>query len=373
MGGLPWQHGQLQERRSALIRVAWPPLLLEIACATPLLLALACAAPPAAEVGVLVKVGRPAMGTLLEITLEAPDAVAAQSALDAAFARIDALEAAFTTYDAASPVSRLNAAAGSGPQPVPLELVRILADAKRFHRATGGVFDVTVGPLIRLWDEAAERERLPDPAALAIARGGVGSDQISLSEASAELVAGASINLGGIGKGWALDQLGELLAARGIQRAFLDFGGSSLLAIGAPPRLEGWRAAVQDGRGGYLGVLTLRDAAASVSESFGESWEIDGRRYGHVIDPRSGWPISAPRAAVVLAADASSAEAWSTALLVLPAEAGIERIAARVGLEALVLDETGARHQTPGFAAAAALRPIRSGDPGLEIDAAEPG
>jgi thiamine biosynthesis lipoprotein ApbE len=157
---------------------------------------------------------------------------------------------------------------------------------------------------------------------------------------------------------WALDRMRELLAERGIENALLDFGGSSWLALGAPADAPAWRVLLRDGRGGYAGTIALRDVSVSFSESFGESSEIEGRRYGHVIDPRTGWPVTEPLAGVALAADGASAEALTKALIVLGAPAGLAVVAEMAGAEALVIDAAGALHESPGFRRATGFEPL---------------
>ena len=167
-----------------------------------------------------------------------------------------------------------------------------------------------------------------------------------------------SVNFGGIGKGWALDRMREALAARGIANALLDFGGSSWLALGAPADAPAWRVLLRDGRGGYAGAVTLRDTSASFSESFGESSEIEGRRYGHVIDPRTGWPIQQPLAGFAVAADGATAEALTKALLVLGPDEALARVAGMPGAEALVIDAAGALHESAGFRRVTGFEPL---------------
>ena len=299
------------------------------------------------------------MGTVLQLTLVAEDADGARATSEACFALGSELEAVLTTYDPASATSRMNASAGGGPFPAPPALARILADSRRLSRATGGVFDPTVGPLIALWTAAAKTGRLPAAAEIAAAQRRVGIERIAIgADGSVALEPGMAVNFGGIGKGWALDRMHELLAARGITNALLDFGGSSWLALGAPADGPAWRVLLRDGRGGYAGAARLRDTSASFSESFGEWSEIAGRRYGHVIDPRSGWPIQQPLAGVALAADGATAEALSKALLVLgPAEA-LALVAGVPRAEALVIDAAGALHESAGFRAATGFEPL---------------
>jgi thiamine biosynthesis lipoprotein len=302
--------------------------------------------------------GRPLMGTVLQITLVHEDEAVAKAAAEACFAEGAALEAVLTTYDAESATSRMNAGAGS-PFRAPPALARILADSKRLHVATRGAFDVTVGPLIALWTEAGRSGQLPGAAELGAALRRVGSDRIVLGpEGAVMLEPGMGVDFGGVGKGFALDRMRERLAEHGITRALLDFGGSSWLALGAPEEGDAWRVLLRDGRGGFAGVVSLRDANLSFSESMAGSTEIEGRRYGHVIDPRSGWPLEVPVAGLALAGDGTTAEALSTALVVLGPERGLHVVAERADAEAMAIDAAGARHESPGFAEAAGFEPV---------------
>ncbi|MEN8159813.1 MAG: FAD:protein FMN transferase [Myxococcota bacterium] len=308
---------------------------------------------------------RELMGTLLQLTLVHPDVAVAREAAEACFAEGAALEAVLTTYDAESATSRMNAGAGSGPFQAPPALARILAESKALQVATGGAFDVTVGPLIELWTEAGQAGRLPGPSELGAALRRVGSDRIVLGpEGVVMLQPGMGVNFGAVGKGFALDRMAERLAEHGVSRALLDFGGSSWLALGAPEGGAAWRVLLRDGRGGFAGVVSLRDASLSFSESMAGTTEIGGRRYGHVIDPRSGWPLEEPIAAAALAADGTTAEALSTALVVLGPEHGLGVVGRLPGAEALVIDASGSRHESRGFRETTGFEPVAAVAPG---------
>jgi thiamine biosynthesis lipoprotein len=306
-----------------------------------------------------VRDGRPLMGTLLQLTLVAEDAARARAAAEACFALGAELEAVLTTYDPASATSRMNASAGAGPFQAPPALARLLADSKRLSAATGGVFDPTVGPLVELWTRAGREGRLPSDSAIAAARSRVGAGRIGLGPGgTVVLELGMSVDFGGVGKGFALDRMRERLAELGVSRALLDFGGSSWLALGAPAGAPRWRVLLRDGRGGFAGVVSLSDASLSFSESFGEASEIEGRRYGHVIDPRSGWPVRDPVAGVAIAEDGTTAEALTKALVVLPPEESLAIVARTPGAEALVIDGEGRLHESAGFRAATGFEPL---------------
>lgn len=311
-----------------------------------------------ARAEVLVSDGRVAMGTVLEITLAG---AAPEGTFEALFAEAARLETLFSRHDPSSTLSALNRHAGEGPRRVEPELAQILADALVHARATRGAFDVTVGPLVRLWEASARRGVPPGAAELERLQARVGTHalQVALPDRVA-LRAGAAVDLGGIAKGWALDRVAGRLRAAGRSRALLAFGQSSFVALGAPPGAPGWRLLVRDAEDGFAGTVTLRDRALSVSASLGQWTEIAGRRYGHVLDPRSGTPLVRHRVTVVAARSAAEAEAWSTALLVLPAEQGLVLAEAKPGIEALLLEPGAWRRETSGFRSATGFEPLQA-------------
>jgi len=328
------------------------------ACAL-LAFAWAAVAPARPLAAVELSDGRYAMGTLLEVTLESADRRAGLAHLAEVYAIAERLDALLTRFDPASQLSRLNAAAGRGPQAVDPDLAGVLAQSVDFAAETRGSFDVTVGPLVVLWSRAGQRGTAPTRGELARARAEVGSDALRVvSPTRVELArAGASVDLGGIAKGYALDRMAARLRAAGETSALLSFGQSSLWAIGAPPDAGGWRILVRAPGAGYAGLVTLCDRAVSVSGSFGQSIRVGGRRYGHVIDPRTGRPLERAAVAMVLAPTAAEAEALSKALLILGAEEGLALLASRAGCEGLYVDAAGRTAATRGWDAATRFEP----------------
>jgi FAD:protein FMN transferase len=333
----------------------------------------------------LVSDGQYEMGTVLEIQLCAPDRASGEHLLASAFEKVSALEHAFSTFDPESEVSRLNRSAGSGPREVSLDLLRLSAESLVLADQTQRSFDPTVGPLVALWREAGRAGRLPSAAALADARARTGFDavQADLTAKTIELrVAGASLDFGGIAKGWALDRLVEDLRAAGVTRALLSFGDSSVAALGAPPDAEGWGLALGGATGGVAGTVLLRDQSLSVSGSLGQFVEIEGRRYGHVIDPRSGAPLERAQVAAVLAGDGARAEAFSKALLILGEHDGVALLETFPDAQGILLDADGHAFETRGWREAsrylpesptsAALRPIHGRLPKESSDTTSP-
>jgi FAD:protein FMN transferase len=331
----------------------WPAALGLLAAAA------GCASPPRPPVEV--SAGRYAMGTVLELTLVGSDEADLARARDDAYDEVERLEALFSTWRPESDVSRLNRAAGGGAVAVAPEVAELLARSVELTRATRGSFDVTVGPLVALWTDAAARGALPDPSALAAVRARVGPDRLTVQRgsdgASAALAAGSAVDVGGIAKGWAVDRVRELLGGR-VDAALLSFGQSSTWAIGRPPDAPGWRLLARGPDGGFAGVLTMRDRALSVSGTLGQWSEIGGRRYGHVLDPRTGEPLTRAREAIVVSGDATLAEALSKALLVLGPIEGIALIEELPDAEALLLDESGESWRTRGWQDATQFEPL---------------
>lgn len=279
----------------------------------------------------LVRVERssPAMGTTFRVVVYAPDEAAGGAAAESALARVRAVEACLTDWDPASPVRRLGAAAGA-PEEAPDDLLAVLAVCARAVELSGGAFDPTVGPLTRPWRRARRQGEAPDPASLEAARAAVGWQRLVLDlegRTVALTAPGMALDLGGVAKGYALDQALARLRAHGLERALVD-GGGDVAAGAPPPGRAGWTVDVRplgaDGSAPF-GALTLRDAAACTSGERHGAARVDGALRTHLIDPRTGDARARGLAATVVARDAALADALASGLC----------IDGRVGLEAL--------------------------------------
>jgi thiamine biosynthesis lipoprotein ApbE len=277
--------------------------------------------------------GELVMGTLLQVTVFAPNQAQAEQLVSAAIVEARHWDDVLTTWRADGELARLNRRAGEGAVRVSPDLHESLRLMLRFSAATDGSFDPAVGPLVRRW---RRQSPFASTASGADSRHRI-SDALTLRAGSAHLIRGAALDAGGIGKGIALDKIALRLRRGSAEAAFLDFGGSSQLALGAPPGSpRGWKVLVSGLEvGSVRGLMFLRDAALSTSRALGP-----GAEAGPIIDPRSAEPVPPPRLATVLGPDATSTEAWSTALVVL-GRPGIPRLEA-AGLEALFEDATGA-------------------------------
>jgi thiamine biosynthesis lipoprotein len=158
-----------------------------------------------------------------------------------------------------------------------------------------------------------------------------------------------ALDLGGIGKGFALDRMVAALKDQHISRALLDFGQSSQWAVGTPPNAAGWRLLIRQSNGQVAGLMTLQNQALSVSGSLGQSVTVGGQRYGHVIDPRTGQPIQRDLLAYVVAPSAAQAEALSKAFLILGESEGTALLERLPGVQGMLLEANTKRWQTAGW------------------------
>ncbi len=292
--------------------------------------------------------GRYVMGTVLEVTLCGTHAQHQRRTSEALFQTATRLDGLLTTYSPDSPVSHLNAQAGQGAVAVPPEVVALLSLSLDYWHQTHRTFDITVGPLMALWRQT---EYPPSSTALQKTLAQVGSEKITLSPQGAVTLSQTdmALDLGGIGKGFALDRMVRVLKEHQMSHALLDFGQSSQWAVGTPPNAEGWRLLVRQPNGQAAGTITLRDQALSVSGSLGQSVTVAGRRYGHVIDPRTGHPIQRDLLACVVAPSAARAEALSKAFLILGESEGAALLERLPGVEGLLIEANGKHWQTTGW------------------------
>jgi FAD:protein FMN transferase len=283
------------------------------------------------------------MGTYLEVTVWHDEPETAKRLIRDAVREVHRLDEILSNYDPDSALSHLNQRAGAGAMRVPAELFELLTSAREFSEKTGGSFDVTVGPLMELWQQAAADNRLPSGKRLAQTLAAVGYRNLVLRRPDeVELArAGMSVDLGGIGKGYAVDRVTEIFRTAGVSAALINFGGSSMSAIGAPPGKHDWEIAVQDTDDRLRGAIHLRDAALSTSSSMGRWWRIEGKKYGHLIHPMSGIPITEGRTAMVITRSATRAEAL-TKPLVLLGKSALPIVEKFSHTEAIVLPASGA-------------------------------
>ncbi len=290
------------------------------------------------------------MGTFLEITLWDSEPDHAKHLIREAVQEVHRLDEILSNYDRNSSVSRLNRLAGKGRTTVPSDLYDLLKLALKFSVETAGYFDITVGPLVELWRESLSAGVLPDRDSLSRVLRQVGYDKLKLygGEQAELVVSGMKIDLGGIGKGYAVDRVVDRFSRAGVHAALINFGGSSMFAMGTPPGQPGWEIGIKGPDDRVRGLIYLRDIALSTSGSMGKFWTIGGQKYGHLIDPKNGAAASEPRMATTITPTATGAEALTKPLVLLGRDA--LRIVARLaGAEAAVIPENGPLFFTGGF------------------------
>ena len=297
-----------------------------------------------------IAVARNAMATRFEIALHGENPVALRAAGEEALDEIERIEAQLSLYRPTSEIAHLNARAALEPVRVTPGLFRLLQQARNLSRETGGAFDITIAPLVRCWGFMDGAGQIPHPDALAEARASVGFHLVELNEKDCSVRFArerVALDLGAIGKGYALERAAELLREAGVTSALLNGGTSSIYALGRPPDAEHWKVAVEypaqeNAAPTLLAAVPLRDEALSVSAVWGRFFKLEERLVGHVLDPRAGQPVASALLAAVALPSVTETDALSTALLVAGG-IGFDQIAGlRPGLRALLLREKDA-------------------------------
>lgn len=293
---------------------------------------------------------QPHMGTLFTITLYATNEVSARAAAEAAFAKVAALNQTMTDYDPESDLMRLCRQPVGQPVSVSAELFAILGESRRIAKLSAGVFDPTIGPVVRLWRRSRRTEVLPTPEQIAHARESVGWQKFSLDKKMQTvtlLATNMQLDLGGIAKGYAADAALKVLGERRIHCALVAASGD--IAVGdAPPGQAGWRVSIGTPfqRQGQERTLLLKNAAVSTSGDSEQFVVIDGRHYSHIVDPRTGMGLTNRCQVSIIAPHATQTDALATAVSILGAEQGAALIKAEPHASAIIYQETSAGLRT---------------------------
>jgi thiamine biosynthesis lipoprotein len=289
---------------------------------------------------------QPHMGTLFTITLYAQDEAKAREASDAAFAKIASLEQMMTDYDPESELMQLCRKPVGEPVRVSDELFEVLQKCQQLAELSGGAFDVTVGPVVRLWRRARRTETLPSPELLAHAREAVGWRKLGLNAQNKTVtlaVPNMQLDLGSIGKGYAADKALEVLKGRGLPRALIAASGD-IAAGDPPPGKRGWRVgigAMDEGKRELARNLLLHNAAVSTSGDTEQFVEISGQRYSHIVDPRTGIGLTERLQVSVIAKHATETDTFDTTVSVLGVERGLALVESQPGMAAFIIRKDG--------------------------------
>ena len=287
----------------------------------------------------------PHMGTTFRVVLHAPDQASADAASRRAFARIAELDTALTDYNATSELSRVTREAIGHPVRVSDDLLGVLIPSQELARRSDGAFDITVGPLTRLWRRARRQVEMPAPDVLAEARRATGYQLVKVDAAAHTVEVerpGMQLDAGGIAKGYAADAALEVLRSAGYGRSLVAAGGD--LAIGdPPPDRKGWTVALEglipDHPAPGSPIVVSRCGVSTSGDE--EQWvEIGGVRYSHILDPRTGMGVTGHSSVTVLAADATTSDMLATAVSVLGPEKGRALVDGWAGASALIGERT---------------------------------
>ncbi len=270
-----------------------------------------------------------AMDTAMTFTAYGKEAETAIQSCSAEVRRLDRL---LSRTDENSAVSRLNASAGETVA-VDGEVCALLSKSAAYTEAVGGVFDITVAPVVSAWGFTTAERQVPTQEALDALLKTVGMDRVRVTEDSVTLEPGMAVDLGAIAKGYASDRIGEIFREQGVERGWAALGGN-VLAWGTRPDKTPWVIGIQDpanpnDSSAYVGLIRLENAFAVTSGSYQRFFEEDGKVYHHIIDPSTGYPADSGLVSVTVVADAESGngtmcDALSTALFVMGEEKAVD-------------------------------------------------
>ncbi|MEO8257644.1 MAG: FAD:protein FMN transferase [Acidobacteriota bacterium] len=294
---------------------------------------------PAAQRGDEDRDYRYLMGTSVQVKAIGGDAGGRRAAINEAFAAMAEVDRLMSNYRSDSELTRLNREAASGPVVVSEPLWRVIEAAQRVSAMSDGAFDVTVGPLVRLWGFRDKTPHLPSPTELEGVRPLVGYRGLTL-DATRHTVrfarAGMEIDLGGIAKGFAVEIAADVLRRRGLS-GLVDAGGNQYM-LGTPTGKTLWTVGIKDpdAAGRLLGVVEVHDGSVSTSADYANFLVASGRTYGHLLDPRTLQPSSASLSATIVSADGTLADAMSKAAFILGPKQGLALIDATPGMAGVI-------------------------------------
>ena len=285
----------------------------------------------------------PVMGTMLTITVSGRDTSVLRVAMLAARDSVRVIDSLMSSYRPESDISRVNRGAGGDAEPVSLHTIRVLQQARVYWRLSDGAFDPTVGPLMQAWGFQGTRGRIPGRRVLDSLRTLVGFGRVEVDSGLRRVrlpVRGMQLDLGGIAKGYALDLARAALARPEVESGSIDLGGN-VLVFGVPPNGQGWSVSVVHPRDPTrsLALFSLDSGAVATSGDYEHFYRINGRRYAHLIDPRTGMPAHGVVSLTVVAPRGVWSDGLSAALYLLGPDRGVRIADSLPGIAAVwVLD-----------------------------------
>lgn len=299
------------------------------------------------------------MDTLVSIRVFGTNEVALREAVREAYTEMhriadltDRFPVAGSAACAASNICRINEMAGIKPVRVDKDVLAMLEMARNYHDLTDGAFDVTIGPVMGLWGFGGKSPRVPGDDEIKASLLSVNSDYLRLDAQELSVFLekkGMMLDLGAVAKGYATEKAVQVLKKNGIKKALIDAGGT-IRVIGNNVGNTPWRVGIKnpDIRGGILAVLSLTDMAAVTSGDYYRYFEAKGRRWNHILDPRTGYPATTNKSVTVVAENAALADVLSTALFVLEPEKALET-GRKLGVEVFIVRADGRILYTPAL------------------------
>ena len=294
------------------------------------------------------------MGTVFEVTIYAADKYIAEKAFNDVFQEMNRLDYLMSNYKKESVLSTLNKNASAGPTDCDNELAYVIEQSLQYSNITNGAFDITIGPLMKKWGFFKKQGRIPGKEELESVLKSVSYKNIIIGEKAIKSLSknpltvktvffkntGTQIDLGGIGKGYAVDIAAKVLKQNGINSALINFAGN-IYTYGTPPGKESWVIGLQHPRKseGLLGTFEIKDKAVSTSGDYEKFFTIEGKRYSHIIDPRTGYPVKGIISVTIVTDNATRADALSTGVFVLGLEKGMALIEKLPDVEGIIIYE----------------------------------
>ena len=280
------------------------------------------------------------MSTIVEITAVGTEEESRQ-AMRLAFEEIRRIDSLMSVYNPDSEVSRINEAAGKSAVQASADTLKVINESLRIAHLTNGALDITVAPLMELWGFGNGENRVPSDDEL--------QEKLPLVDYTKVLVNGDSltvkldlpgmqIDVGGVAKGYAVDSAIRVMKEAGIRNALINAGGD-IYGVGAPPGKESWRIGIRHprDRADLLGVIELKDQAVATSGDYENFFEVDGKRYCHIMDPGTGRPVQGIMSVTILADTAAEADALATAVFPLGADEGMKLIESLEGVDGIIV------------------------------------
>ena len=292
------------------------------------------------------------MGTLVEITVQESNKDLAQKAINKSFDEMSRLEKIMSSYLPDSELSKFNTLAGGKKRiRVSPDLLKVIQRGIYWGKLSNGAIDISIGPAVKLWEFNSEIPTLPDTDKLLSAASFINYKDVVIDGGSVSLKkSGMSLNLGAIGKGYAVDQAIDVLKKMGIKSGLINAGGD-LMAFGLKKATKPWHIGIQHPRKPERIIVSLdvRDEAVATSGDYQRYFIKNKVRYHHILNPKNGWPVNQTISATVIADTVMNADALSTALFILGENKGIAFINSQEGIEGMIVSNLGSVSYSSGF------------------------